>query len=338
MKGLIYTEWDNIELRDLPKPEPKDNEVLIRVSACGICGSEIESFRNRSGRRFPPIIMGHEFCGRIVKVGDRVRNWVKGQKVISHSLVHCGSCKCCINGNTNICQHRSLFGMHRPGAFAEFVAVPEHVLIEWPDTIDKNMATLTEPMTNGINAMEKVQENNPERILILGSGSMGIMCLHASNVMYNCQTVISDINPTRLDFASKLGANETVNPTSNDLINNITQVWNEELPDVIIDTVGNEQTKEQSIRLLAPGGTAIWLGLGQNKIALKTYPIPIKEKSIKGTYSGSMRQMRKAVNFLESKEIDTVGWVKTYPIEYGVEAFKLMAEGKSDNIKAIIHF
>jgi Alcohol dehydrogenase GroES-like domain len=133
MKALFYPAWNKLEVRDVPRPSPIDGEVLIRVSNCGICGSELETFRDASKRRMPPLIMGHEFCGQVEEVRGAKAGGLKGRRVIAHALVHCGECSACVRGDTNLCIRRQVLGMHRPGAFAEYVTAPERVLIPWPD-------------------------------------------------------------------------------------------------------------------------------------------------------------------------------------------------------------
>src|SRR5579863_5957768 len=133
MKALYYPVWGEMQVREVPKPTLVDGEVLIRVTECGICGSELETFRKRDQRRTPPLIMGHEFCGHIEEDRSSGGKWDEGTRVIAHAVVHCGRCAPCHRGNTNLCHNRQVFGMHRPGGFGEFVAVPEHVLVPWPD-------------------------------------------------------------------------------------------------------------------------------------------------------------------------------------------------------------
>ena len=120
MKTLLYPEHDRLEIAERPDPQPSEGEVLLRVAACGICGSELEAFKKRSPRRIPPLIMGHEFCGVVAEVGSGVRHFTRGQRVISHSLYGCGDCVRCARGDSYLCARRQLFGMHRAGGFAEY--------------------------------------------------------------------------------------------------------------------------------------------------------------------------------------------------------------------------
>src|SRR5438876_5923935 len=124
MQALLYPDYGEMEVREVPSPSAAPGEALIRVGACGICGSELGSFAHRSPRRPPPLVMGHEFAGTVAALGEGVSGLAPGQRVMVNSLVHCGGCDMCRRGATHLCRERQVFGMHRPGAFAEYVAVP----------------------------------------------------------------------------------------------------------------------------------------------------------------------------------------------------------------------
>jgi threonine dehydrogenase-like Zn-dependent dehydrogenase len=140
MRVLNYPEFDRLEVRDLDVTPLRPDEVRVQVAACGLCGSELETFKNHSPRRQPPLVMGHEFCGVIAETGSEVRDWKQGARVVSNSLVPCGRCVRCARGDTHLCAQRQIFGMHRPGAFAEFVNVPARCLIPWPENLPAEAA------------------------------------------------------------------------------------------------------------------------------------------------------------------------------------------------------
>jgi threonine dehydrogenase-like Zn-dependent dehydrogenase len=153
MIALNYPEFDRVEISEVASLPLQADEVRLRVAACGICGSELETFKNHSPRRQPPLVMGHEFCGTIAEVGSAVQDWSVGARVVSNSLVPCGRCVRCDRGDTHLCADRQIFGMHRPGAFAEYVNVPARCLISWPDNVPAEAAALAEPMANGIHVV-----------------------------------------------------------------------------------------------------------------------------------------------------------------------------------------
>src|SRR5580692_5495098 len=209
MKALYYPAWGKLEVRDVPIPTLVDGEVLLCVSNCGICGSELETFRDASIRRMPPLIMGHEFCGQVEEVHGAQVDRLKGRRVIAHALVHCGECSACLRGDTNLCLRRQVLGMDRPGAFAEYVAVPERVLIPWPEDLPAATAVFTEPLANGINAMRQGPNARKSRVAIIGAGPIGLMCLFAAKQLHQSSVLISDRIPERLNAALSLGADLT---------------------------------------------------------------------------------------------------------------------------------
>jgi threonine dehydrogenase-like Zn-dependent dehydrogenase len=183
MRALHYPAFEQLEIRDVDVVPPRPDEVRLKVAACGICGSELESFKNRSPRRPPPLVMGHEFCGTIAEVGAEVRDWKPGARVVSNSLVPCGKCVRCKRGDTHLCAERQIFGMHRPGAFAEFVNVPARCLIPWPENLPAESAALAEPMANGIHVVRVSRHLPAATALVIGAGPIGLFCQQALQVL-----------------------------------------------------------------------------------------------------------------------------------------------------------
>lgn len=334
MKALFYPGWGELEIRDVPKPSLADEEVLVRVSDCGVCGSELETFLAQSVRRTPPLIMGHEFCGRIEDARNVQIEWAQGQRVIAHALVHCGACAMCTRGDTNLCIHRQVFGMHRPGGFAEYVAVPERVLIPWPEGIPGSAAVFAEPLANGINAMRQGPKARRSRVLVIGAGPIGLMCLFAAKLLHQSSVVISDLIPERLGAARMLGADLTVDAEKQNLASEARSYWSGECAEYVIDAVGSSETKRLSLELVEPGGMVVWIGLHQDLIHLNSYDLTLGQKSVSGSYSGSFSDFRQAAQLLTSERFD-IRWVTTYPLELGKTAFHDML-GHGNKIKAIL--
>lgn len=145
MKALVYPTWDTLEIRQVPAPTPGPGEVVLRVAAVGICGSELEAVASRSPRRTPPLVMGHEFCGEVAEVGAGVWEAKAGDRVVASSIIPCGRCADCRSGATHLCPDRQVFGMNRPGAFAERVAVPASILLPLPERVGPLEGALVEP-------------------------------------------------------------------------------------------------------------------------------------------------------------------------------------------------
>ena len=336
MKVLAYPDWETLEISQAPVPEIAPDEVLLRVAACGVCGSELESFKNRSPRRPPPLVMGHEFCGTIEQIGARVEGHEVGQSVVSNSLVPCGSCVRCARGDGHLCAQRQIFGMHRGGAFAQWVNVPARVLTPWPQSLPAQIACLAEPLANGVHMVGLTRHLKIETVLVIGAGPIGLMAGQAFQALTGAQVWAADLSEERLDAARRCGASEVFNPRARDLVAEMRARTGGEGADLVIDAVGAAQTKTQSLEAARPGGAAVWIGLHQNEMALSSYDITLPEKQVLGTYAATLDELRAAVNLLEQGRVEVASWVQPFALEEGREAFARMLAARGADIKAVI--
>lgn len=336
MKTLLYPAYDRLEIAEVPEPEPGEGELLLRVSACGICGSELEAFRRRSPRRVPPLVLGHEFCGEVVDTGRGVQNFKTGQQVVSHSLVGCGECVRCLRGEVNLCARRQIFGMQRLGAFAEYVTAPEKSVVAWPDKLAAEAASLAEVLANGVHVVGLTKRLNPCKVVIIGAGPIGLMTQQAFQVLTDAETFVSDLIPERLDTATKLGAKHVLNSRQDDFQQAVLDWTDGEGADVIVDAVGSPITKHQSLPATRPGGATIWIGSHENTVAIDTYEITLSERCVQGSYAATMAELQLSVDLLASGKIDGLSWVKAFPLTEGVQAFNQMLAAQGDDIKAVL--
>ena len=261
MRALIYNDWNSVETLETPKPTPQSGEALIRVEACGICGSELETFRNRSPRRTPPLILGHEFCGVVETVGPHTSAAVSGDRIVANSVVSCRECDPCKRGDSNLCVNRKVFGMHMPGAIAEYVTVPEPFLYPRPPDLSPIMGAVVEPLANAVHLLRLLPETTRPTIAIMGAGAIGLLTLQAAAAMRNARTVIADIQPGRLKTAAALGAAMTIDPSTQDMRAACRSLSGSDGADISIDAVGSRETRLLSLRVVRPGGYAVWIGL-----------------------------------------------------------------------------
>jgi threonine dehydrogenase-like Zn-dependent dehydrogenase len=336
MKAIVYSNWETLTIEEIQKPIPKADEVLVRVAACGICGSELDALRTRNPRRRPPLVLGHEFCGYVEAVGSDVSTWTQGQPVISHGIAHCGDCRYCLRGDTNLCASRQVFGMHRPGAFAEFVTVPSRALFSWPAGLSPEDASFAEPLANGINVLRLDPLQKKDRVLVIGAGPIGLMCVAAAKILCNSSIAVSDLIPERLKVAKTFGAGYVANPNEKNLSDGLADYWDGLPPDYVIDAVGSASTKKSALELVAPGGTAVWTGLHDNTLTFDSYAITLQQKRVLGSYSGNMRDVKQSIDLLASGLVDVKSWIRVFPLEKGVTAFKRMLAAKGDDMKAVV--
>ncbi len=336
MRALFYPAFDRLEIADVPPAPLLPDEVRLEVAACGICGSELETFKNRSPRRTPPLVMGHEFCGTIADTGAEVRDWAKGARVVSNSLVPCGRCVRCRRGDTHLCAERQIFGMHRPGAFAEYVNVPARCLIPWPEHLPAEAAALAEPMANGIHVVRLTQDRPAATALVIGAGPIGIFCQQALQVLRGSRVIVADLSPERLAVARKLGAARVVNPREEDVVKVLQAETGGEGADLTVDAVGGAITKRAALEALRPGGASVWIGLHENTVTVDTYNITLPERVVFGTYAATIAELREALDLMAAGKVDALSWVQRFPLANGVTAFNRMLAAKGADLKAVI--
>ena len=336
MRALFYPEFDQLEIRDVEVPPLPPDEVRVQVAACGICGSELESFKNRSPRRPPPLVMGHEFCGTIAETGAAVRDWPIGTRVVSNSLVPCGHCVRCRRGDTHLCATRQIFGMHRPGAFADYVNVPARCLLPWPEHLPAESAALAEPLANGLHVTHLTQHLPAATVLVIGAGPIGLFCQQALQVLRGARVMVADFSAARLAVAEKLGAFRVVNPREEDVVKAVAAETGGEGADLTVDAVGGALTKRSSLEALRPGGASVWIGLHENAITLDSYAITLPERTVYGSYTATMGELQQALDLMAAGTIDARTWVKRFPLADGVGAFRRMLAAKADDIKAVV--
>lgn len=335
MNTLFYPAFDQLEIRDLPVPVPADGEVLLQVAACGLCGSELETFKTHSPRRTPPLVMGHEFCGVVAEVSPGVDRALIGRRFVSNSLICCGRCVRCQRGDTHLCAQRQIFGMHRRGAFAEYVNVPTRALIPWPDNLPAAAAALAEPLGNGVHVARLTRHIPARTALIIGAGPIGLLCQQALQALRGVATMVCDLSAGRLEIARRLGATHIVPSRERDVAQ-AARDWTEgEGVDLVIDAAGSAFTKRLSLAALRPGGAAVWIGLHENRLELDTYDITLPEKQVLGTYAATMDDLETALTLMSTGQVDALSWTESVPLTDAVPAFLRMATPGERDLKAV---
>ena len=210
MKSLLLEEYGKLAITELPRPEPGEQEVLVRVAACGICGSDVHGYDGSSGRRIPPLVMGHEAAGVIVSVGAGVSAYKPGDRVTFDSTVYCGQCVYCRRGDVNLCDGRQVIGVscgeyRRNGAFAEYIAVPERILYRLPSRMSFPEAAMLEATSVAIHAVKMSGVKKGDTTLVVGAGMIGLLTMQALRAAGVGRVMIADIDETRLDAGRTAG-------------------------------------------------------------------------------------------------------------------------------------
>jgi threonine dehydrogenase-like Zn-dependent dehydrogenase len=336
LKTLHYPRFDAMEIQEFATPIPGPDEVLLRVAACGLCGSELETFHTHSPRRPPPLVMGHEFCGTVADVGADVSRDMMGRPFVSNSVVACGTCVRCRRGDTHLCAHRQIFGMHRAGAFAEFVNVPARVLIPWPEGVPSRAACLSEPLANGVHVVNLSRHIPAQKALVIGAGPIGLMCQQTLQALRGIGVMTCDLSAGRLEVAARLGAAKTVCSKESDPAAEALAWTDGEGVDIVIDAAGAPGTKKLSLAALRPGGATVWIGLHTNRIELDSYDVTLPEKQVLGTYAAKKEELQLALDLMRDGKVDVTSWTETAPLESSVDIFFRMLKPGDRDLKAVI--
>lgn len=337
MRALLYPEFDRVENATVPgPPAPQPDEVTLRVAACGICGSELEAFKNRSPRRPPPLVLGHEFCGVIDVVGADVADWRRGDRVVSNSLVPCARCVRCRRGDSHLCATRQIFGMNRPGALAERVNVPARCLLAWPENLSAAEACLAEPLANGIHVTHLTREVPAQIALVVGAGPIGLFCQQALQALRALKVIVADLSEERLAVARRLGAVRTINPRSEDVVTVVRELTRGEGADIAVDAVGAAGTKRSSLEAARPGGATVWIGLHENTVAIDTFGVTLPEKRVVGSYAATMEELQQALTLMATGQVDAKSWTTTLPLREAEQAFRRALAASGNDIKLVV--
>ena len=226
MKALVLTEYNCFEYKDMPQPAIDDDEVLVRVKACGICGSDVHGADGSTGRRQPPVIMGHEAAGVIEQIGDSVTGWKPGDRVTFDSTLSCAKCWYCKSGQINLCDRRRVLGVscddyRYQGAFAEFVAVPQHIVYALPEEISFVQGAMVEPLSVAVHATGLIDLKADDKVLVIGTGMIGLLVIQALRAKGCGKIIAVDIDQNKLDTALKLGADFGLKCDDSDIKNDI---------------------------------------------------------------------------------------------------------------------
>lgn len=265
MKALVLENLRDLQMRDVPRPEIGPLDVLIHVKACGICGSDVHGYDGSTGRRIPPLIMGHEASGVVEAVGVDVSSFRPGARVTFDSTVSCGVCAFCRRGEVNLCDTRQVLGVscgdyRRNGAFADYLTVPEQIVYRLPDSFPFEKAALIEAVSIAVHAARITAIKQGNSAVVIGAGMIGLLAVQAFRV-FGCTRIIAvDLEGSKLDVARRLGADETFLATDPDLLNKVKAATGGQGPDIAVEVVGAQPSILTAIHAVRRGGTVTLIG------------------------------------------------------------------------------
>jgi L-iditol 2-dehydrogenase len=307
MRALLLTEYNHLEVKDLPAPLPDADEILIQVSACGICGSDVHGYDGSTGRRVPPIVMGHEAAGTVVAVGSEVDNFKQGDRVTFDSTVYCGRCEYCLKGDVNLCNQRQVIGVsckefRRAGAFAEFLTVPARIAYRLPESFSFPQAAMLEAVSVALHGVAVAEMKRGDTVLVIGAGMIGLLLLQAARAAGCSRLFICDVDATRLALAEKLGADRTILATGAALTQEILRETAGKGVDIVLEAVGREETIVAAIDCARKGGTVSLVGNISPQIMLPLQKVVSRQIRLQGSCA-SAGEYQQAIDLIGSGTI-----------------------------------
>jgi L-iditol 2-dehydrogenase len=288
VKALVLTEYNRFECKEVPLPEIGPEEVLIEVRACGVCGSDVHGMDGSSGRRVPPIIMGHEAAGTIHAVGETVRGWSVGDRVTFDSTVWCGTCRFCRRGEINLCDNRRVLGVscaefRRDGAFAQFVAVPQHILCRLPDELSFEHAAMAEPVSIAVHAVERMPIRLDDTAVVVGTGMIGLLVVQALRAAGCGRIIAVDTERARLDLARQLGADLALSPGDGDVAAQVIERTGGRGADLAMEAAGFPATVAAAFGSVRKGGAVGLVGNLAPVVELPLQAVVTRELTLYGS-------------------------------------------------------
>jgi L-iditol 2-dehydrogenase len=292
MRALLLSEYKTLSVVEMPTPEIGGDDVLVRVRACGVCGSDIHGYDGSTGRRIPPLVMGHEAAGVIERVGRDVQGFTAGDRVTFDSTVSCGTCDFCRRGQVNLCDNRTVLGVscgdyRRHGAFAEYVAVPSRILYKLPDSLPFDHAALIEAVSIAVHAVGRHVPRPDDAVVVVGSGMIGLLIIQVLKHKGSRNIIAVDIDPQTLALAQRMGATRTVNPKEREGPAALRDVTGGRGADVSFEVVGHGDTVLSAIRSLRKGGTVVLVGNLTPTVDLPLQEVVSREISVLGSCASS---------------------------------------------------
>lgn len=340
MRALVLSEGYDLSIKELPIPNINNNEVLIKVKAVGICGSDIHGFDGSTGRRIPPIIMGHELSGVVART-CKISSFNVGDRVTVNSTIYCGKCTECSNGNYSICSNRKVIGVSckeykQDGGMADYIALPEHIVHKIPNNVSFEEASMVEPCSVALHAISEIKIPKSKNILVFGAGTIGLLIVHVLKIQGYENLLSVDKIKGRLDTALKMGASKSIFWENSMLENYYFEKEYSKNIDCVVDAVGTSETLNASINIINKSGLIRLVGNISNRIQFPLQDVVAKEIRLIGSYAFN-NEISDCLRLMEQKKIDVKPLLsKIIDLEDALYWLKYLSSKDSDIIKVII--
>lgn len=341
MKALVLTEYKKMEYLEVDKPAISSEEVLIQVKACGICGSDIHGFDGSTGRRRPPVIMGHEASGVIAEVGSGVKGWEIGDRVTFDSTIYCGHCHYCQKGQINLCENRRVLGVsceeyRKDGAFAEYIAVPQHILYKLPDEVTFDQATIVEPLSVAVHAVSLSPRTINASVAVIGAGMIGLLVIQTLRATGYGNIIAIDKDESRLEMAKKMGA-DTAIFSDETTVETVKKITGGEGVDLAFEAVGANSSFNSAVQCVRKGGTVTLIGNVAPKVEMPLQHIVTRQIRLQGSCASS-GEYPACLDMIARKMVDVDSIISAVaPLSQGFDWFSKLYRQEGNTLKVVLN-
>lgn len=332
MKALVLKAYNDLQIMEVPDPVIKPDEVLVKIAASGICGSDVHGMDGSTGRRQPPIIMGHEASGTIIKTGPAVTGWKCNDRVTFDSTIYCGTCPYCRQARINLCENRKVLGVSCDeylceGTFAEYVAVPQHILYALPDNVTFEEAAMVEPLSVAFHAVKRSKAKLGDKAVVIGAGVIGLLVIQIMKASGCSEVVAVDLDEQRLETAFQVGATRKVHSSRSATVKDM---------DLAVECVGLAVTVNSAVDMLRKGGCLTLVGNLSPDIEFPLQKIVTREISVYGSCA-SNGEYSACLDLIANKQIDLAPLMSaTTPLADGPEYFTRLYNRDPKLIKVVL--
>jgi len=341
VKALLLSEVKKLQVVEMPVPACGPTDLLVKVKACGICGSDIHGFDGSSGRRIPPLVMGHEAAGIVQDVGADVQGFKIGDRVTFDSTVSCGKCHYCRKGSINLCENRQVLGVscnefRRQGAFAEFVTVPQNIAYHIPDSLPFEHAAMIEAVSIAVHAANRTPRSIGGSVVVVGSGMIGLLCIQTLKIAGFAKIIAVDLEDEKLQLAKKLGATHTINAKTEDTVSLVLRWTEGRGADAAMEVVGANKPVSTCFQVVRRGGAVTLVGNLTPSVELPLQTVVTRELSVYGSCA-SNGEIPQCIELLASGAIQVAPLITaTTDLENTPQWFDRLYAGEKGAMKVIV--
>lgn len=341
MKALVLKEYKNLSYEHVQQPSYGADDLFVRVKACAICGSDVQGIDGSTGRRKPPIIMGHEAAGVVEAVGKGVKGFKVGDRITFDSTIFCGECFFCRKGQINLCDNRRVLGVscdeyHQNGAFAEYVTIPYRIAHHVPDGVSFEQAAMVEPVSIALHAVSLCPISANDTALVVGAGMIGLFIIQILRIVGCGQIIAVDIDPNKFELARKLGATTCLESDRDDLMQRILHLTNGRGADVGFEVVGITPTIQTAVQGVRKGGSLVLVGNLKPQVDLPLQSVVTRQLSVYGSCASS-GEYPTCLDLIESGKVNVNALISaSAPLKDGASWFERLYQKEPGLMKVIL--